>query len=92
LLLPTVSPAEKTLQVGQLVGKTPLSPAHRRLLSQLLSGKSEKEIADTLGLSRTTTHKYITAYLSQLRCYQPHRAGDALDGRAGTEDPFYLAG
>jgi DNA-binding CsgD family transcriptional regulator len=48
------------LNHGLLVGKTPLSPAHRRLLPQLLSHKSEKEIADALGLSRATTHKYIT--------------------------------
>lgn len=48
------------LNHGMLAGKTPLSPAHRRLLAQLLSGKTEKEIADTLGLSRATTHKYVT--------------------------------
>lgn len=48
------------LNHGLLVGKTPLSPAHRRLLPQLLSHKSEKEIADLLGLSRATTHKYVT--------------------------------
>ncbi len=48
------------LDHGLLVGKTPLSPAHRRLLPQLLSHKPEKEIADTLGLSRATTHKYVT--------------------------------
>ncbi|MCF3649354.1 helix-turn-helix transcriptional regulator [Synoicihabitans lomoniglobus] len=48
------------LNHGLLVGKTPLSPTHRRLLPQLLSSKSEKEIADALGLSRATTHKYVT--------------------------------
>jgi len=48
------------LNHGLLVGKTPLSPAHRRLLPQLLSRKSEKEIAEALGLSRATTHKYVT--------------------------------
>lgn len=48
------------LNHGLLVGNTPLSPAHRRLLPQLLSRKSEKEIAETLGLSRATTHKYVT--------------------------------
>lgn len=48
------------LNHGLLVGKTPLSPAHRRLLPRLLSNKSEKEIADSLGLSRATTHKYVT--------------------------------
>jgi len=48
------------LNHGLLVGTTPLSPAHRRLLAQLLSGKPEKEIAGTLGLSHATTHKYVT--------------------------------
>lgn len=48
------------LNHGLLVGHTPLSPAHRRLLPQLLSKKSEKEIAAALGLSRATTHKYVT--------------------------------
>lgn len=48
------------LNHGLLVGDTALSPAHRRLLLQLLSGKSEKQIADVLGLRRATTHKYVT--------------------------------
>lgn len=48
------------LNHGLLVGKTPLSPAHRRLLPHLLSGKSEKEIAEAMDLSRATTHKYVT--------------------------------
>jgi len=48
------------LNHGLLVGKTPLSPAHRRLLAQLLTNKAEKEIADTLGLSPATVHKYVT--------------------------------
>lgn len=48
------------LNHGLLVGNTPLSPAHRRVLPQLLSRKSEKEIAEALGLSRATTHKYVT--------------------------------
>ncbi len=51
------------LNHGLLVGTTPLSPAHRRLLPHLLSKKSEKEIAEALGLSRATTHKYITDIL-----------------------------
>ena len=48
------------LNHGLLVGNAPLSPAHRRLLPHLLSHQSEKEIAETLGLSRATTHKYVT--------------------------------
>jgi DNA-binding CsgD family transcriptional regulator len=51
---------QQLLNHGLLVGNAPLSPAHRRLLPHLLSHKSEKEIADALGLSRATTHKYIT--------------------------------
>lgn len=47
------------LNHGLLVGNAPLSPAHRRLLPHLLSHKSEKQIADVLGLSRATTHQYI---------------------------------
>ncbi len=37
-----------------------LSPGRRLLVQQLLTGKSEKEIAVTLGLSAATTHQYIT--------------------------------
>lgn len=48
------------LNHGLLVGHAPLSPAHRRLLPHLLSQKSEKEIAAAVGLSRATTHKYVT--------------------------------
>lgn len=48
------------LNHGLLVGQTPLSPTHRRLLAQLLSSRTEKEIAVSLGLTRATTHKYVT--------------------------------
>lgn len=36
-----------------------LPPRFRRLLDQLLRGRSEKEIADALGLSNRTVHKYV---------------------------------
>lgn len=42
------------------MGKSPLSPSHRRLLPELLSDKQEKEIAAAMGLSRATTHKHVT--------------------------------
>jgi DNA-binding CsgD family transcriptional regulator len=48
------------LNHGLLAGKTPLSPAHRRVLAQLFSGRTEKEIAEALGLTRATMHKYVT--------------------------------
>jgi DNA-binding CsgD family transcriptional regulator len=48
------------LNHGLLVGEAPLSPTHRRVLPHLLSEKSEKEIAGTLGLTPATTHKYVT--------------------------------
>jgi DNA-binding CsgD family transcriptional regulator len=37
-----------------------LSPGRRLLVQQLLTGKSEKEIAIVLGLSAATTHQYVT--------------------------------
>jgi len=48
------------LNHGLLVGDSPLSPAHRRLLPHLLSGESEKKVAKIVGLSPATTHKYVT--------------------------------
>lgn len=47
------------LSHGILLGDTPLIPSHRRVLVQLLSGQSEKEIADALGLSAETVHSYV---------------------------------
>jgi DNA-binding CsgD family transcriptional regulator len=40
--------------------QSPLSPGRRQLVQQLLTGKSEKEIAHALGLSASTTHQYVT--------------------------------
>ena len=51
---------QQLLNHGLLVGNAPLSPAHRRLLPHLLSHKPEKQIADALGLTRATTHNYVT--------------------------------
>lgn len=42
-----------------LIGGKPLSPVARRVLQKLLTGMSEKEIAESLGQSASTTHKYV---------------------------------
>jgi DNA-binding CsgD family transcriptional regulator len=42
-----------------LIGDKPLSPVARRVLQKLLTGISEKQIAESLGQTVTTTHKYV---------------------------------
>jgi len=42
-----------------LIGDKPLSPVARRVLQKLLTGMSEKEIAESLGQTLSTTHKYV---------------------------------
>jgi DNA-binding CsgD family transcriptional regulator len=42
-----------------------LSPRHQRVLSHLLTGVSEKEIAGELGLSRHTVHEYVRTLYRQ---------------------------
>lgn len=42
-----------------LIGDKPLSPVARRVLQKLLTGMTEKEIAESLGQTVTTTHKYV---------------------------------
>jgi DNA-binding CsgD family transcriptional regulator len=49
------------LSHGVSAGQDPCTPAERRALSLLLTGKSEKEIADELKLSVGTTHNRIGA-------------------------------
>lgn len=44
---------------GLLIGDKPLSPAARRVLQKLLTGLSEKEIAESLGQTVSMTHKYV---------------------------------
>ncbi len=46
---------------GLLIGETPLSPVARRIVQKLLTGLSEKEIAESLDQGVATTHKYIQA-------------------------------
>jgi DNA-binding CsgD family transcriptional regulator len=47
------------LNSGLLIADTPLSPMARRIVTKLLTGMSEKEIATSMGQPVTTTHKYI---------------------------------
>jgi DNA-binding NarL/FixJ family response regulator len=42
-----------------LIGDKPLNPVTRRVLQKLLTGISEKEIAESLGQTVPTTHKYV---------------------------------
>lgn len=42
------------------IAEKPLSPVYQRIVRLLLSGKSEKEIASSMGQSATTTHKHIS--------------------------------
>jgi len=49
------------LQHGLLIAKAPLTPTERRLVSLLLTDRSEKQIAAELSLTPATTHTYITA-------------------------------
>jgi DNA-binding CsgD family transcriptional regulator len=54
------------LSYGLLVARRPLQPAQHRLLAMLLTGKSEAQIAQTLGLTKSTVHTYVTALYRQL--------------------------
>jgi len=47
------------LNRGLLIGDQPLSPVYQRIVQKLLTGMSEKEIADSMKQSLSTTHKYI---------------------------------
>ena len=48
------------LHHGLLIAKAPLTPMERRLVSLLLTGRVEKEIAHELALTLATAHTYIT--------------------------------
>ena len=50
---------------GLLFGEKTLSPAEQRILSLLLDGWSEKEIAHAMEQRMSTTHKYVTAIYSR---------------------------
>ncbi len=49
------------LSHGLLVAVTPLTPAERRVLHLLLTGLSEKQIAEQLDRSYHTTHEWVTS-------------------------------
>ena len=44
---------------GLLLAKTPLTAVEQKIVSRLLTDKSEKEIAHELGQSFHTTHWYV---------------------------------
>jgi len=49
------------LSHGLPLTRDPLPPAQRRVLLQLLGGRTEKHIAEELGLTAGTTHQYTVA-------------------------------
>lgn len=48
---------------GLLGAEQPLSPRERHVLRLLLTGASEREIAQVMGLTPATTHQYVVAVL-----------------------------
>lgn len=58
---------------GLLANDKPLSPVERQIVRNLLTGMSEKEIADAIRLKLPTTHKYITSLYARF----------GVKGRAG---------
>lgn len=49
------------LSHGLLIASAPLSQAERKVMHLLLTGMSEKEVAQQLGLAVSTTHQYVTS-------------------------------
>lgn len=61
---------EQMLSNGLLPAEEPvltLRPMEQRILQLLLTDKSEKEIAEAMGQSPKTTHKYVTEIFSKFR-------------------------
>lgn len=54
---------ELLLSLGLLIASEPLTATEQRIVSLLLTDKSEKEIAAALNQTPNTTHKYITGIL-----------------------------
>lgn len=50
---------------GLQTGDKPLSPMERQIVCGLLTGKTEKEIAETTGQKPQTLHKYVTSLYSR---------------------------
>jgi DNA-binding CsgD family transcriptional regulator len=48
------------LGLGLTVAQAPLTPTERRVMQVLLTDLTEKQMADRLGLTMATTHKYVT--------------------------------
>lgn len=61
------------LDHGLLVVDQPLSPVERRILRYLLTDQSEQQIAEHMGHSPATTHKYVTTLYRKFN----------VNGRAG---------
>lgn len=53
------------LNQGLLIANTPLGPTARRIVQKLLTGMTEKEIAESMNQSRDTTHGYVKAIYQQ---------------------------
>lgn len=53
------------LNQGLLIANTPLSPMARKVVQKLLTGMTEKEIAESLQQSRATTHSYVKTIYQQ---------------------------
>ncbi len=49
------------LSHGLGISEKPLTPTERRVLQELLSGKTEKQIAARLGVTPGSAHQYVTA-------------------------------
>jgi len=49
------------LSRGLIIGESALSPVSQRIVQKLLTGMSEKEIAQAMNQSQATTHKYVKA-------------------------------
>jgi DNA-binding CsgD family transcriptional regulator len=56
---------EVMLHEGLSVARTPLTPAERRVLDLLLTERTEKEIAASLGLAPRTAHHHVTQILGK---------------------------
>lgn len=56
---------QQLLSHGLLIANAPLTPTERRVLLEMLDGKAEKQIAQTLAQSPNTTHFHIKSIYSK---------------------------
>lgn len=61
------------LEQGLIIAKAPLRPVERRIVTLLLTDRTERDIAREIGLTLATTHTYITALFRKFN----------VSGRAG---------